>query len=82
VSVRRPAILLLTAALLQACGRSPEKQAQEAATELRSWSATLELLSRERARGSLSERFAEQVSRAAAEGRAGAEARLREARAQ
>jgi hypothetical protein len=75
-----PRIVALASILLAACARSSAKQTHEAAEALRSWSATVELAEKARARGAVSERFAEQVRRAAAEERAKAEATLREAR--
>jgi outer membrane murein-binding lipoprotein Lpp len=73
--------MAVAGALVVACGRSPAKQAEQAATELRSWNATVELLNQERARGSVPDQFAEQLSRAVERGRAKAEVKLRQARA-
>lgn len=77
MNVPRVVIVVLAGMVLVACSRSPAKQAQDAEAELRSWNATLELLNHDRARGALPDRFAEQVRRAAAEGRVQAEAQLR-----
>jgi hypothetical protein len=74
-------LLLALAAFAMSCRRSPAAKAEEAKTELSSWDATLELLAQERAAGALPERFAEQVRRAAEEGRRKARMQLREARA-
>ncbi len=74
-------MLLSSLLLLAACGRSPASRAQAATEQLRSWSATLVLLARERGRGAVPEQFAEQVRRAATQGQRQAEAQLREARA-
>jgi hypothetical protein len=79
VNVPRVVIIVPVGMVLVACTRSPAKQAQDAAIELRSWNATLELLNHERARDAVPDRFAEQVRRAAADGRAQAEAQLRAA---
>jgi hypothetical protein len=62
-----------------ACHRSPAAKVEEARATLRSWDATLDLLARERARGAVPERFAEQVRRAAEQERHKAESQLREA---
>ncbi len=73
--------LIALAGIQLACGRSSAKEADKAKAELRSWDATLELLRREQARQAVPALFAEQVRRAAAEGREQAETRLREAQA-
>jgi hypothetical protein len=65
--------------LLTACGPSAADQARQAATEVRSWDATLELVARQQADGSLPQQFAQQVRRRALEGRAQAEAKRRKA---
>ena len=70
----------LVLGVLAACGGSPARRAEEAAEELESWRATVALLESVRSRGAVSERFAEQVRRAAAQGRAAAQAKLREVR--
>jgi hypothetical protein len=80
VTAAQERLLLSGLLLLAACGRSPASKAQEATETLRSWNATLELLARERGRGAIPEHFADQVRRAAREGRRQAEAQLREAR--
>lgn len=72
---------LACALVLSACARSPASQAADARASLASWDSTLALLGRERARGTLPEKFIAQVLRAAAQEKAGAEARLRAAEA-
>ncbi|HKT59881.1 MAG TPA: hypothetical protein VJQ46_07500 [Gemmatimonadales bacterium] len=72
-------IAWLAVVLLASCGGSSQKQVEQAAETLRSWQATLELVSTAREDGSVPEQFAEQVRAAAAQGRASAEAKLRKA---
>jgi hypothetical protein len=78
VLARRLALLGALAAA-SACGKSPEAQAREVATTLRSWEATVRLAEEERARGALPVGFAAQVGRAAEQGRRKAEQQLRKA---
>jgi hypothetical protein len=74
-------LMTLGCVLLTACGRSAADQARQAAAEVRSWDATLDLVARQRASGSLPQQFAQQVRRRALEGRAQAEAKRRKASA-
>jgi hypothetical protein len=78
VLARRLALLAALAAA-PACRRSPEARARDAVTTLRSWEATVRLAGEERARGTLPQGFADQVERAAEQGRRKAEQQLREA---
>jgi hypothetical protein len=78
-SLRSLGMTAMSLLALSGCGRSPADKAEEARTKLRSWDSTMALLERERARGAVSEQFAEQVRRAADEERRKAEVQLRKA---
>jgi hypothetical protein len=77
-ALRSGASLAFLATFLGACA-SPQRKSQEAAAQLQSGNATLNLLARERSRGALPEGFAAQVSRAATEERSRATAQLHQA---
>ena len=72
-------LVLIGAALVAGCTKSPEARTEEAAMRLASWEATARLLEEQRARGAVSEQFVRQVLRAAAEAREEATAKRRAA---
>ena len=65
----------LVAALL-GCARSPSAQAKEAASAIRSWDATLQLVQHVEAEDAIPDLFAKQARRAVSEGRVQAHAKL------
>jgi hypothetical protein len=77
----RAACVILSVGLLS-CARSPSKEAGEALAELRSWNATLILVDRAAGLGTVPGHFADDARRALAQGRAKAQAKLEQARAQ
>jgi len=72
-------LVLIGAALVTGCTKSPEAETEETAMTLASWEATARLLEEQRARGVVPEQFVRQVLRAAAEAREEATAKRRAA---